>query len=69
MCRITTYCIHDGGKNFFGNPIEAAEENYLPEQIFNIFERKIIRRIYGPKYENGELKSWTNRELEEMSKG
>jgi len=34
-----------------------------------IFERKIFRRIYGPKYENGEWKSQTNRELEEMSKG
>jgi hypothetical protein len=34
-----------------------------------IFERKIFRRIYDPKYENGEWKSWTNRELEEMSKG
>ena len=28
-----------------------------------------FRRIYGPKYENGERKSGTNRELEEMSKG
>jgi len=25
--------------------------------------------MHGPKYENGEWKSWTNRELEEMSKG
>jgi len=25
--------------------------------------------LFGPKYENGEWKSWTNRELEEMSKG
>jgi hypothetical protein len=33
-----------------------------------ILERKIFRRICGPKYENGECKSRTNRELEEMSK-
>jgi len=29
----------------------------------------IFRRIYGPKYENGEWKSRMNRELEELSKG
>ena len=28
-----------------------------------------FRKKYGPKYENGEWKSRTNRELEEMSKG
>ena len=39
------------------------------EQAVLIFERKIFRRIYGHKYENGEWKSRTNRELEEMSKG
>jgi hypothetical protein len=38
------------------------------EQNLLIFERKIFRRIYGPKYENGDWKSSTNRELEEMSK-
>jgi hypothetical protein len=39
------------------------------EQDLLIFERKIFIRIYGPKYEDGEWKSWTNRELEELSKG
>jgi len=33
------------------------------------FVKKIFRKIYGPKYENGEWKSRTNRELEEMRKG
>jgi hypothetical protein len=39
------------------------------EQTLQFFERKIFRRMNGPKYENGEWKSRTNRELEEMSKG
>ena len=39
------------------------------EQAVLIFERKIFRGIYGPKYENGEWKSRMNRELEEMIKG
>jgi len=34
-----------------------------------IFVRKIFRRTYVPKYENGEWKSRKNRELEEMNKG
>jgi len=38
------------------------------EEALLIFERKIFRRMYGPKYENGEWKSRTNRELEEISK-
>jgi hypothetical protein len=38
------------------------------EALLN-FERKIHRRMCGPKYGNGEWKSSTNRELEEMSKG
>jgi len=39
------------------------------EQVLQILERKIFRRIYGPKYEDGEWKSRTKREIEEMSKG
>jgi hypothetical protein len=39
------------------------------EQALLIFGRKIFRRIYGPKYEDGEWKSRTNRELEVLSKG
>ena len=38
------------------------------EQALLIFERKIFR-ISDPKYENGERKCRTNRELEEMNKG
>jgi len=34
-----------------------------------VADRKMFRRIYGPKYENREWKSWTNRELEKMSEG
>jgi hypothetical protein len=39
------------------------------EQALLIFERKIFRRIYGAKYEDGEWKIGTNQELEEMNKG
>jgi len=38
------------------------------EQAVLILERKVFRRMYGAKYENGEWKGETNRELEEMSK-
>jgi hypothetical protein len=34
------------------------------EQALLIFERNIFRRIYGPKYEDGEWKIRTNQELE-----
>ena len=49
--------------------VEAWTLTKKEEQALLIFERKIFRRMYGPKYENGEWKSWTNRELEETSKG
>jgi hypothetical protein len=39
------------------------------KQALLIFERKIFRRIYGAKYEDGEWKIRTNRELEEFNKG
>jgi hypothetical protein len=39
------------------------------EQAVLIFGRKIFRRIYGHKYEDGEWKIRTNRELEELNKG
>jgi hypothetical protein len=48
---------------------EAWAKTTKDEQALLIFERKIFRRIYGPKYENGERKSRTNQELEEMNKG
>jgi hypothetical protein len=38
------------------------------KNVLLIFERKIFRRIYGPKYEDGKWKSRTSRELEELSK-
>jgi hypothetical protein len=34
------------------------------EQAPLIFERKIFKRIYGAKYEDGEWKGRMNRELE-----
>jgi hypothetical protein len=37
------------------------------EEAVLIFEKKTFRRIYDAKYENGEWKSRTNRELEEMN--
>jgi hypothetical protein len=41
----------------------------MSHALLFIFERIIFRRMYGPEYENGEWKSQTNRELEDMSKG
>jgi len=48
---------------------EARTLTKKEEQALLIFERKIFRRTYGPKYENGEWKSQAKHELEEMSKG
>jgi len=48
---------------------EAWRVTKKDEQALLFFKRKIFRRIYGPKYENGEWKIRKNRELEEMNKG
>ena len=48
----------------FSNLFQNKFENLVHLVGFIIFRRK-----HGPKYENGEWKSGTNRELEEMSKG
>ena len=70
--RETLYYLHD--KYYSIRPVvscgaEVWTLTKKEEQALLIFERKIFRRIYGPKYENGEWKSRTNRELDEMSKG
>jgi hypothetical protein len=56
---------HWGDPGADGRIILGSKE----EATLLIFERKIFRRIYGPKNENGEWKIRTNRELEEISKG
>jgi hypothetical protein len=43
-------------------------EYYPADLALLVFERKIFRRTYGPKYENEEWRTRMNRELEEMSK-
>ena len=60
LCRLIRQVVSSGAEAW---TLTKKEEALL------VFERKIFRRIYGPKYENGEWKSRTNRELEEMSKG
>jgi hypothetical protein len=40
--------------------VEAWTMTKKGEEALSVFERKIFRRIYGPKYENGEWKSRMN---------
>jgi hypothetical protein len=48
---------------------ETWEMTKNEEKAVLIFEGKIFRRIYGPKYEDGEWNIRTNRELEVLNKG
>ena len=62
-----TVCRHRQGATIFKDMQSSWAEAWTltkKEQASIIF-----RRIYGRKYENGEWKSRTNRELEKMSKG
>ena len=43
--------------------VEAWTLTKKEEQAVLMFERKIFRRMYGPKYEKEEWKRRTNREL------
>jgi hypothetical protein len=52
------------GSNTWRESMDDDEEHALL-----IFERKIFRRIYGPKFKDEEWKRRTNRELEVLSKG
>ena len=63
----------DGGCSTLIRPVvtygaETWTMTKKEEEALLIFEREILRRIYGTKYENGEWKSRTNLELEEISK-
>jgi len=62
--KIALYKTNKTGSVVWSGSMDVDEEE---EQALLIFERKKFRRIYGPKYENGEWKSRTNRELEVMS--
>jgi len=55
-------------------PLNFSHYTYIEmtkkeEKALFIFEREIFRRMYGPKYEDGEWNCRMNRELEELSKG
>ena len=67
--KMEKYCSTGQSPQRAATPKEEEEEDDDFSASLHIFERKIFRRIYGPKYEDGEWKSRTNRELEELSKG
>ena len=49
----------------------ACETWILKETIINrlmVFERKILRKIFGPTYENGSWRIKTNQELDKLIK-
>ena len=67
--KIVSFVRYSGKRPVVTYGAETWTMTKKEEQALLIFERKIFRRIYGPKYEDGEWKSRKNRELEELSKG
>jgi hypothetical protein len=64
LSRVTTIILHKTPiRPVVSYGVEAWTLTKKEEKALLIFERKIFRRIYGPKNENGEWKSRTNREL------
>jgi hypothetical protein len=48
---------------------EAWTVTLTDENTLRIFERKVLRKIYGPVLENGEFRIHYNGELNELTKG
>jgi hypothetical protein len=67
--KIVSFVRYSGKRPVVTYGAETWTMTKREEQDLLIFEKKMFRRIYGPKYEDGEWKSRTNRELEEFNKG